>query len=82
MNEDTVAGNWKQLSGKIKQRWGKLTDDDLMQAEGNVRHLHGKLQEYYGLAKDKIEEGLKELGYQAHVVVDPSLAEPRSTGPK
>ena len=82
MNEDTVAGNWKQLSGKIKQKWGKLTDDDLMQAEGNMHHLHGKLQEYYGLAKDKVEEGLKELGYQAQVVVDRSPAEPRSPSPK
>lgn len=64
MNEDIVKGNWKQLSGKIKQKWAKLTDYDLMKAEGSKDYLLGKLQEYYGLAKDKVEQGLQELGYQ------------------
>ncbi len=62
MNEDIAKGNWKQLSGKIKQKWGKLTDDDLKQAEGNQEYLFGKLQEHYGLARDKAEQHLKELG--------------------
>ena len=62
MNEDTVEGRWKQLSGKIKQKWGKLTDDDLKTAEGNKDYLLGKLQEHYGLARDKAEQRLKELG--------------------
>ena len=61
MNEDIIKGNWKQLSGKIKAKWGKLTDDDLTTAEGNMEHLYGKLQEHYGLAKDKAEESLKDL---------------------
>jgi len=63
MNKDTVQGNWKQLSGKIKAKWGKLTDDDLTRAEGNREHLLGKLQEHYGLAKDKADQNLKELGF-------------------
>jgi uncharacterized protein YjbJ (UPF0337 family) len=63
MNEDAVKGNWKQLSGKIKQKWGKLTDDDLMKAEGDKDYLLGKLQEPYGLAKDKAEQFLKDLGH-------------------
>jgi len=62
MNKDTVKGEWKQLSGKIKQKWGELTDDDLKQAEGNSEHLLGKLQEKYGLAKEKAKEQLKDLG--------------------
>ncbi|MES2490173.1 MAG: CsbD family protein [Pseudomonadota bacterium] len=62
MNKDTVKGEWKQLSGKIKQKWGELTDDDLKQAEGNQEHLLGKLQEKYGIAKDKAKEQLKDLG--------------------
>jgi len=62
MNENIVKGNWKQLSGKIKAKWGKLTDDDLKTAEGNLEYLYGKLQEHYGLAKDKAEQHLKELG--------------------
>jgi len=63
MNKDTVQGNWKQLSGKIKAKWGKLTDDDLTRAEGNREHLLGKLQEHYGLAKDQADQNLKELGF-------------------
>ncbi len=52
MNQDRIAGQWKQLSGKIKEKWGKLTDDDLRQAEGNTEYLTGKVQERYGIAKD------------------------------
>ncbi len=64
MNEDIAKGNLKQLSGKIKQKWAKLTDDDLKRAEGNMEYLYGKLQQYYGLARDKAEQGLKELGFE------------------
>lgn len=62
MNKDTIQGEWKQLSGKIKQKWGELTDDDLKQAEGNHEHLLGKLQEKYGMTKDKAKQQLKDLG--------------------
>lgn len=62
MNEDTMKGKWKKLSGKLKQKWGELTDDDLKQAEGNREYLYGKLQEKYGLAREKAEEQLRELG--------------------
>jgi uncharacterized protein YjbJ (UPF0337 family) len=62
MNKDIIKGDWKQLSGKIKQKWGELTDDDLKQAEGNQEHLLGKLQEKYGLAKEKAQQQLKDLG--------------------
>lgn len=62
MNEDTIKGNLKQVSGKIKEKWGKLTDDEVVQAEGNNEYLIGRLQEHYGLARDKIETQLKDLG--------------------
>lgn len=52
MNEDRIKGQWKQLSGKVKARWGKLTDDDVKVDEGNAEYLAGKLQERYGMAKD------------------------------
>lgn len=58
MNEDRIKGQWKQLSGKLKARWGKLTHDDVQAAEGDAKYLAGKLQERYGLAK---EEALKEI---------------------
>ncbi len=53
MNKDTIKGQWKQLGGKIKQQWGKLTDDDLRIADGNAEYLSGKLQERYGIAGDE-----------------------------
>ena len=52
MNEDRIKGQWRQLQGKLKARWGKLTDDDLQMADGNTEYLVGKLQERYGMARD------------------------------
>ncbi|MBB5753295.1 CsbD family protein [Prosthecomicrobium pneumaticum] len=56
MNRDTIAGNWKQLKGQARQQWGKLTDDDLDIIEGRREELAGKIQERYGIAKDKAEQ--------------------------
>jgi uncharacterized protein YjbJ (UPF0337 family) len=53
MNKDTIAGNWKQLKGKIQAKWGDLTDDDFKVAEGNAEYLTGKLQERYGWDRDR-----------------------------
>ena len=61
MNADKIQGQWKQLAGKIKSRWGKLTDDDLRVAEGNGEYLAGKIQERYGIAKDLAEKQVKEF---------------------
>ena len=61
MNNDRIAGQWKQLSGKIKEKWGKLTDDDLAQANGNSEYLAGKIQERYGIAKDVADQQVKEF---------------------
>lgn len=63
MNEQTAQGNWQQLSGRIKQKWGKLTDDDLMKARGDREYLVGKLHEEYGIARDRAEDELETLGY-------------------
>ena len=61
MNEDKIKGQWKQLSGKIKTQWGKLTDDDLAVAEGNTDYLVGKLQERYGIAKDEAKRQIRDF---------------------
>ncbi len=61
MNEDTVKGKWKQLKGKAKESWGKLTDDDLDVAEGNRDYLVGKVQERYGIAKDEAERQVRDF---------------------
>lgn len=59
MNKDEAGGNWKQLKGKVKEQWGKLTDDDMTVIEGKRDQLVGKIQERYGYAKDQAE---KEVG--------------------
>ncbi|MBI1381832.1 MAG: CsbD family protein [Planctomycetaceae bacterium] len=61
MNSDRIEGNWKQLSGSLKEKWGKLTDDDLTQVDGKREKLLGKLQERYGLARDKAEQELRQF---------------------
>jgi len=55
MNWDRIEGNWKQFKGKVKEQWGKLTDDELDQMAGKRTQLAGKLQERYGIAKDEAE---------------------------
>jgi uncharacterized protein YjbJ (UPF0337 family) len=53
MDWNRIEGNWKQTKGKVKEKWGQLTDDDLTQVNGKREQLEGKIQERYGLAKDK-----------------------------
>jgi uncharacterized protein YjbJ (UPF0337 family) len=55
MNEDTFKGQWMQLKGKIREQWGKLTDDDVDQIQGRSEQLIGKLQNRYGLARDEAQ---------------------------
>jgi uncharacterized protein YjbJ (UPF0337 family) len=59
MNEDIIKGKWKQLGGQIKQKWGKLTDNDLTVLEGNRDYLAGKIQERYGIAQDVAEDQIR-----------------------
>jgi len=61
MNWDQVEGNWHQLKGKFKERWGKLTDDDLDMIEGNQERLCGRVQEQYGLAREEAERQIREF---------------------
>jgi uncharacterized protein YjbJ (UPF0337 family) len=61
MNRDTIEGNWRQVKGKLKERWGKLTDDELDQVEGNYEMLCGKIQKAYGLSRDEVERDLSRL---------------------
>ncbi|RTF17992.1 CsbD family protein [Serratia marcescens] len=56
MNKDQADGNWKQLKGKVKEKWGKLTDDDLTVIEGKREQLVGKIQERYGYQKEAAEK--------------------------
>lgn len=59
MNWDQVEGKWDQLKGKVKEKWGDLTDDDLTQIRGKRDQLAGKIQERYGYTKERAEDELK-----------------------
>ncbi len=64
MNWDQVEGKWKEMSGKVKAKWGDLTDDELVEIDGNRQILEGKIQAKYGktkeMAKEEVDAFLKE----------------------
>ena len=66
MNKDQIAGNWKQLKGKVKEQWGKLTDDDIRELEGHGEQLAGKIQERYGIAREEAEQQAREFRSHNH----------------
>ena len=61
MNQDVIQGQWQQLKGSLKAKWGKLTDDDLSRAQGDHQYLIGRLQERYGWQKDQAEREIREF---------------------
>ncbi|HSG69969.1 MAG TPA: CsbD family protein [Planctomycetaceae bacterium] len=61
MNWDQIQGRWKQWTGKAKEKWGKLTDDDLAQISGRREQLAGLLQERYGYLKDEADNEIDEF---------------------
>jgi uncharacterized protein YjbJ (UPF0337 family) len=61
MNEDRMGGNWKQFKGKIKEQWGKLTDDDLDVIAGKRDQLLGRIQQRHGLARDEAEREVESF---------------------
>jgi uncharacterized protein YjbJ (UPF0337 family) len=58
MNRDILTGQWKQLRGEVKKQWGKLTDDELDQADGTFDVVAGKIQERYGYTRERAEREL------------------------
>lgn len=61
MNWDTIEGGWKQFKGKVKERWGELTDDDLDVAAGKRDQVVGAIQRRYGVARDEAEKQLTDF---------------------
>jgi uncharacterized protein YjbJ (UPF0337 family) len=55
MNWDTISGKWRELSGQLRSKWGKLTDDDLATIGGKKDVLIGRLQQHYGYQRDRAE---------------------------
>jgi uncharacterized protein YjbJ (UPF0337 family) len=60
MNQDVLKGQWTQLKGRVREKWGKLTNDDVDQIQGRAEQLIGKIQERYGIARAEAERQLKE----------------------
>ena len=65
MDWNRVEGNWKQLKGRAKQQWGKLTDDDLTVAAGRRDELAGRVQERYSIAMDAARRQVDEWAREA-----------------
>jgi uncharacterized protein YjbJ (UPF0337 family) len=61
MNQDRINGRWKQLKGKVKEQWGRLTDDDLDVIAGRRDQLLGRIQQRHGLAKDEADRELRSF---------------------
>jgi uncharacterized protein YjbJ (UPF0337 family) len=61
MSWNKVEGNWNQFKGKVKEKWGELTDDELDQIAGKRDILIGKIQEKYGIAEDEAKKRVKEF---------------------
>jgi len=61
MNKDRIEGNWTQFKGKVKEEWGKLTDDDLDIIAGRRDQLLGRIQERHGVARDEAERQLDDF---------------------
>ena len=59
--EQKISGNWKQFTGKIKETWGELTDDDLDRYEGQKAQLEGYIEERTGESREKIREKIDEI---------------------
>ncbi len=59
--QDKFIGSWSEMKGHVKEKWGKLTDDDISQIEGKYNVLSGKLQKLYGLTKEEANEKLNEF---------------------
>jgi uncharacterized protein YjbJ (UPF0337 family) len=60
MNKDQLMGNWEQLKGNVRQQWGELTDDHVMQINGDRQALAGKIQEAYGIDQEEAEAQVEQ----------------------
>jgi uncharacterized protein YjbJ (UPF0337 family) len=74
MNSDQFEGKWKQLKGSLKQRWGKLTDDDITMLSGKKDEFVGKLQERYGITREQAEREADEWAAAVRADTETSTA--------
>ncbi len=63
MDSDRIKGKWNQIKGDVKRKWGQITDDDLLQAEGNMDKLVGTIQQRTGEQRDAIRQWFDQQKY-------------------
>jgi uncharacterized protein YjbJ (UPF0337 family) len=78
MNSDQFEGKWKQLKGGVKQRWGKLTDDDVTALSGKKDELVGKIQERYGITREQAQKEADEWAAATNADLDATAAGTRT----
>lgn len=61
MNKDIFEGKWEEIEGRMRQAWGKLTDDDYQQIKGAHQEIYGKLQKHYGYTKDQAQKAIDDF---------------------
>src|SRR5688572_29865710 len=66
MNWDTMKGDWKRTKGKIREKWGELTDDELDQVQGRREQFEGLLQKKFGMAKDEVKRQVDDFEKSCH----------------
>lgn len=82
MNEQQLQGRWTELKGKVKERWGRLTDDELTQINGRKEQLLGKIQVKYGIARERAEKELKRFMDSMSLAQSSSTNENHRSGEK
>ena len=82
MNWDRIEGKWKQAAGKVREKWGKLTDDDIHLIAGKRDQLIGRIQERYGIAKDDAERQVDEFSRSYTTDETSATHEPVTSGEK
>jgi uncharacterized protein YjbJ (UPF0337 family) len=71
MNRTISEAKWKQFKGQVKERWGKLTDNDITVINGEIDQLVGKIEERYGIKKEEVEKDVRDW-YEKHIVAEKS----------
>lgn len=80
MNWDQIEGSWKQLKGRVRERWGELTDDDIDRLGGSREQLVGLIQQRYGRSRDQVEREVDEWTDEVADNVRGFMAEGRERG--
>ncbi len=80
INQEQMEGKWDQIKGKIKEKWGQLTDDDIALFEGHRDQFYGRLKEKYGMEREEAEERISDIEKMGDDSACPSCSSPTREG--